>query len=67
MSPRPAPLVVVGDRYDPRLGLTLFRMGVTDYLGLDALADHLPALVAGLLGLETRGGGAAARPGPAGG
>jgi hypothetical protein len=65
MSPRPAPLVVIGDRYDPWLAVTLFRMGVTDYLGLDAHPDRLPALVAGLLGLPTRGDGGASRPGPA--
>jgi DNA-binding NarL/FixJ family response regulator len=46
---RPVPVVALSDRYDQAEALTLFQMGVADYL---SLADHrhrLPGVIASLV------------------
>jgi hypothetical protein len=44
----PAPLVAVSDQYDEELGLTLFQMGVSEYLGSRQHGQDLPKLFCSL-------------------
>lgn len=55
LSARPGPLVVVSDHYDASVALTLFRMGVTDYLGRDEHGDRFNAVIEGIIGLRGYG------------
>jgi DNA-binding response OmpR family regulator len=51
-SDRGAPLIVLSDRYEASEALTLFQMGVTDYLGVREHQDHFARLTARLLGVK---------------
>jgi DNA-binding NtrC family response regulator len=42
---KPVPIVVLDETYDVDRATTLFRMGVTDYLGLDEHGERLSAVV----------------------
>jgi hypothetical protein len=53
---RPVPVVALSDQYDGELGLTLFRMGVTDYLALSHHRHKLPRLLRSLVAPGTSGG-----------
>jgi hypothetical protein len=45
----PARLLVTGDNYEPQRAVTLFQMGVDEYLGLAEQRDKLPVVLCRLL------------------
>ena len=47
-------MVAVADRYDEAEALTLFRMGVADYLSLSDHRDAIPAVVGYLVSARVR-------------
>jgi DNA-binding NarL/FixJ family response regulator len=49
LAKRPVPVIALSDHYDPEVGLTLFRMGVTDYLALSDHRQKLPRLLESLM------------------
>ncbi|MFO0892037.1 MAG: hypothetical protein U0790_23235 [Isosphaeraceae bacterium] len=51
--PRPVAVVVAGEEYDPQRALSLFRMGVDDYLGGDDHWSRLLQIFDQLLGLDS--------------
>lgn len=61
-SHRGAPLVVLSDRYEASEALTLFQMGVTDYLGVREHQDQFARLTTRLLGIKDESWFLPARP-----
>lgn len=55
----PAAVVVVSDSYQPDQALSLYQMGVDEYLGMPDHADRMAAILSGFLGRPH------AQPGPA--
>jgi DNA-binding response OmpR family regulator len=47
-SRRSSPIVALSDRYDEDSAVTLFRMGVTEYLGVEEHRDRIADVIAGL-------------------
>jgi DNA-binding NarL/FixJ family response regulator len=46
---RPAPILVAHDDYSPEQAVTLFQMGVDEYVGLAEQRDKLPAIICQML------------------
>lgn len=54
---RPLPVVAIGEHYDEAEALTLFQMGVTDYLSLSDHRDNLPRVIRSLVSTRAQGHG----------